>query len=404
MAENSIYQRIVGIETNFQQDHLGSLEEGLGKYVQPFKFLFSRAYWLLTRLTLIPLLPMELAYRIRLGLTTVINFFSDGQYEDREYLAKLQLEYTAAEPDIDEQFNWQGLSQLQNIVNALSDFIAPKENDTVLWEFISAVTLPLRVILALILVPASIIAIFSEQLLRRLLTPVAYLLRLFNLPAKFLFLLVLNFPRYPSSILLVAAAIGFTIATFGIAPIMLAIAAVIGMLSSMIIFEKKLLFLDNPYIKWGLIVLTFIAAAASVVFSAGAAIPAIAAVLPFTLPQIVLPSAIVFKALIAAGVGFATTSISTIIIPGGIRLLIKLKDCCGLGGSESDSEEESGSSSDSPNQTQINKNQPPLPSTSATTHQEQEQWTSLATSSMRQRRPPSTPVLEEDITPNTPKI
>jgi hypothetical protein len=355
-------EKVISIQREFQQDHLYLMEEGLKRYVQPFKFLFGGAYWVLARLPFIPLLPIELAYRIRLGLTDVINFFSNGEYETRILNLHTQLprgNYTdpAAQEIVNKTINWHGLLQLLSIGYALHSFIVPKASSK-LWELISFMTLPLRVILALILLPVSIIVIFIEQLLRRLLTPANYLLRILNLPVQFLSLLVLNFPRYPNSILLVAAAIGFTIATFGIAPIMLAIAAGIGMLSSMIIFEKKLSFLDNSYIEWGLVVLIFIAAAAAVVFSAGTSL-AIAAVLPFALPQIALPSAIALKALIAAGVGLATTAISTIMIPGAIKVLVNLKDCCipedddspsmppPQDKSDSDAAESSGSSNDS---------------------------------------------------------
>jgi hypothetical protein len=129
-------------------------------------------------------------------------------------------------------------------------------------------------------------------------------------------------------VLLASAATGFAVATFGIAPMMMAIAAGVGALSSFITSNKNLAILNNPYVKGGLVALTLAAAAVSVLFTAGVSIPVIASILPFTLPQIILPSAILLKAGIAVAIGLITTIVPTVIMPGVIKLLLNMKDLC----------------------------------------------------------------------------
>jgi hypothetical protein len=287
-------EKIVQIPKNIYKEQL----DGLDQYGRA-KFFFIENHKLIGNLITLLLFIIQIPIIIATwSFSKAVNWL-------------LNYKETKNSPDI---LSKPVLEQFQHLQKILNHFIQLNIDKHKLEKTIIAT---LRLLLAaplLVVISICILAVMS--------------LDMANFAVNFISLLLLNLPRYlynsPSSILLAGAATGFAIATFGIAPIMLAIAAGVGLASSLIMSHDKLAILKNPYIKAGLITLMLIAAAASVIFTAGATIPAIAAIFPFTLPSIILPSAIALQAIIAVGVGLATTFIATVAIPGTIQLISNL--------------------------------------------------------------------------------
>jgi hypothetical protein len=394
-----------------------SISEGLDRYIQPFKFLFISASWLINIalittiiVTALPGYIMQwILQRAEKLLDILVNWISNGEYNNQmedyknsEFEKARQQKVKEAMQNLSPNSNWDEdsffaqqaaekkttpeqcrlefdtdikiniqISLFQNfkfILRSLYRAIHPLANVRDPARFgkkvLAIFSWPLRLIFAAILLAASAAAAITTYATSYSFRGVLALYAAVKVASLF----VLNLPRYlfnaPGNliqglifawhsrgkiaanlrnlppnlyqrrfdllrgVLLAGAATGFAVATFGIAPMMMAIAAGVGALSSFITSNKNLAILNNSYVKGGLVVLTLVAAAASVLFTAGASIPVIASILPFTLPQIILPSAILLKAGIAVTIGLITTIVPTVIMPGVIKLLSNIKDLC----------------------------------------------------------------------------